>query len=395
MATSIGIGFSQATDPREAALQASVQAKHQLNSPQVDLVLLLTTPYYSKPDTLAIVHDTLRPAKCIGSSAGGIILSEGIAGRGIAVLAMASDDIRLGIGTVDNMSNGDLRQNGRDLARKAVTDLNMPARQAFLCFSDPVTKDQGLFISGLQEALGLGFLIAGGVSSDHFKFRNLCQYAQEQLLTHAAVGLLIGGSCQVAFSSRHGFKPLGKPRTITKATGNVIRTIDDQPAVHVYEHYLPSEAEALQKNFLNSHAPLYPLGIFLEEEKQYLLRNPVDILADGSIVCQGDVPQGAEMHVMITNKESCRQAAQQAAQEIKDALAGKPPKLVLVLEAISRQRILAQTGLAEIQAIKDVLGYNTPLLGMYTYGEIAPLGDLNNIKSVRWHNGNLILFAIA
>ena len=43
----------------------------------------------------------------------------------------------------------------------------------------------------------------------------------------------------------------------------------------------------------------------MEEANQYLLRNIIDILEDGSIVCQEGVPEGAEVHLMISNKDSC------------------------------------------------------------------------------------------
>ncbi len=51
---------------------------------------------------------------------------------------------------------------------------------------------------------------------------------------------------------------------------------------------------------------MYPLGLYLEESRQYLLRNIIDILEDGSIVCHEGIPQGAEVHLMISNKESCQ-----------------------------------------------------------------------------------------
>ena len=78
----------------------------------------------------------------------------------------------------------------------------------------------------------------GAISSDDFKYKRLSQFFQDQILHNSAVGLLLGGSFHLALGCKHGFKPLGKPRTITKVDGYIIRTIDNEPAVEIYKHFL-------------------------------------------------------------------------------------------------------------------------------------------------------------
>ena len=140
---------------------------------------------------------------------------------------------------------------------------------------------------------------------------------------------------------------------------------------------------------------LYPLGIYFPEERQYLLKNAVDILDDGSIVCQGDVPEGAEVHLMIGNRDSCVQSALSATQEIKEELGNKEPKFIFVIESLARHKILGRRAWLEIQAIKDVLGYATPLIGMYAFGEISPFGSLDNVRNTHMHNETILILAIS
>ena len=87
---------------------------------------------------------------------------------------------------------------------------------------------------------------------------------------------------------------------------------------------------------------MYPLGIYLEESRQYLLRNIIDILEDGSIVCHEGIPQGAEVHLMISNKDSCRNSAIEAAELVKASLGDRQAKLVLVFESLARHKILGR-----------------------------------------------------
>ena len=140
---------------------------------------------------------------------------------------------------------------------------------------------------------------------------------------------------------------------------------------------------------------MYPLGIYLEEDRQYLLRNIIDILEDGSIVCQGGVPQGAEVHLMISNKDSCHKSAVGAAEIVKTTLGGKQAKLILVFESLARHKILGRSVAGEIQAVREILGATTPIVGMCAYGEIAPFGSLNNIKNIYLHNESILIVAIA
>ena len=247
---------------------------------------------------------------------------------------------------------------------------------------------------GAQEVIGSGAPILGGISQDEYAMRKSFQFCQNHILNDAAVGLLIGGNMSIVIGNKHGWRPLGKPRTITRAEGNIIYEIDQKPAIEIYQDYLKEEIKNVHNTRLGHFASLYPLGIYIEEEREYLLRNAVDILEDGSILCQGDVPQNSEVHIMISNKESIKQAAADAALLVRDGLFGRQAKLILVFESLLRLRILGKTAIQELQMIKDILGYTTPIFGMYTNGEISPFHSLQNVRSTYLHNESINIIAI-
>ena len=395
LSTSISIGFSQDPDPQNAVLQACVQVKNQLNSVTADLIIVFASPQYAVPEILTVISRTLKPKHLVGSSTGGIILSNGVTNRGIAILGINSTDIHFGISAIVDFDPQDMHYAGFDLARKAIQNLNSPNREIFITFSEGIEKNCSLFIRGVKEALGHGFPVIGAVSSDDFKYQKLSQFFQNQLLHHSVVGLLMNGTFHLSLGCKHGFMPLGKPRAITKVDGYIIRTIDNRPAVEIYKHFLGAEAEGLKNITLNSYAAMYPLGVYLEESGQYLLRNIIDILEDGSIVCHGGIPQGAEVHLMISNTESCRKSAVEAARLVRDSLGDRPAKLVLVFESLARHKILGRSAFSEIQAIKNILGNTTPIIGMCSYGEIGPFGGLNSVKNIYLHNESILIMAIS
>lgn len=395
MATQIGIGFSSLADPTLAAKEAASQAKNQLNVATTQLVVLFTSISHAIPSVVETVSKILQPSKIIGSSTAGLIMSDKISPQGVAVLAMNSDDIQITTAMIADIQHKDMRLLGFQLARDLSTEHKNPGRQILTVFADSGLISGPMFSHGAKEVLGSTTPVVGAISSDNFLFKKTAQFYQNQILSNAAVGLLIGGSMTIAVGSRHGWKPLGKPRTIDKVEGCVIKTIDGEPAARLYENYFGEDAKSLKESRLGSMAILYPIGVYLEADRCYLLRNAIDILDDGSIVCQGEVPEGAEMHLMIGSKDSCKQAALDAALEVRDGLSGRQAKLILIIESMTRYKLLGRSAIQEIQIIKDVLGYTTPMIGMYSAGEIAPFQSFDNTKNTQLQNESIVIIAIS
>ncbi|MBI4309356.1 MAG: FIST C-terminal domain-containing protein [Candidatus Omnitrophica bacterium] len=393
MPTQIAIGFSEAVDIQEAAQQACIAVKNQLNTARADLVVVFACGPYARAEILETIHTILKPDRLIGSSTAGVILSTGVFPRGIAVLAVNSDEITFGIAANRPMAGTNLRTAGFDWARKINADFKTTQHQACLIFTDHALQNDTQFIRGAQEVLGFGFPILGALSSDDIKHKRYSQFYQKQFLTQSAVGLLISGGT-AAIGSKHGFKPLGKPRAITHALNNIIHAIDGQPAMNIYKEFLGAETEGLGKGGFAPYNILYPLGIYLEEQKQYLLKNAVDILSDGSIVCQGEVPQGAEVHLMIGNRDTCKQSAIDAANQVKDGLGGRQAKLIVIIESMARHKILKHNAFLEIQAVKEILGYTTPIIGLYSFGEITPMTPEYGISSMHIQNESIMILAV-
>jgi hypothetical protein len=394
VATHIGIGSSSLADPAHAAKEAAAQAKNQLNVATTELVVVFTSISHAVPQVIEMVTKILQPKKIIGCSTAGIILADKISPQGVAVLAINSDDIQFTTTLLSDIAGKDMRQMGFQMARDLNAEHKNTGRQILTVFSDGGLTSGASFTFGAKEVFGNATPVVGAISSDNFLFKKTAQFYQGQILSNSAVGLLISGPITIAIGSKHGWKPLGKPRTIDKVDGCVIKTIDGKPAATLYENYFGEDAKSLKESRLGAMAILYPIGIYLEEERYYLLRNAIDILDDGSIVCQGEVPEGSQMHLMIGSKDSCKQAALDAALEVRDGLSGRQAKLILIIESMTRYKLLGRTAIQEIQIIKDVLGYTTPLIGMYSAGEIAPFQSIDQTKNTHLQNESIVIIAI-
>ncbi len=395
MPTHIGIGYSQDPDTQRAAQEAAYIAKQQTQQESIDLAIVFNTIHYNSNEALRTIQNILDDPQTIGCSTAGIILSSGIQMRGIAVLAISSDELKFGIGSVNDISSQDTRTAGNHLAKSALTTLGQYKRLGFLFFADGLLKDLSLMIKGVQEILGTILPIVGAGSSDDFQFRRTYQYYQDKAMYNGAGGLLIGGQLNLGIANRHGWKPLGRPRVVNKVDGHIIKMIDGKKACNIYEEYFGEEVQNNRRSKQRSRmAIMYPLGIYIEGETEYLLRNAIDILNDGSIVCQGEVPEGANAHIMIGNKDSCMQAAVEAATEAKESLQGKKPQIVLIFECFTRHKLLGRDAFQEIQMVKEILGKDIPMLGMYSYGEISPFHPSDHVKKTHLQNESIVILAI-
>lgn len=394
MATHIGIGFSQDPKTAKAAQQAARQAINQTQQAKIDLVIIFSTIHYNPLEISNIIRQNFNEAKIVGCSTGGIILKEFIAMRGVTIVAISSNEIHFGLGAVENFASDETQQAGVTLARKANIDFQKHQRKAFIFFSDGLNKKSSLLLRGLEEVFGNIFPVLGCGSSDDFHYKKTYQYYQEKVMTDSVCGFLIGGKVTLGFGSQHGWKPLGKPRIIDKVDGNIIKSIDGKPAVHIYEEYFDEEAKNLTSSKLPPLAIFYPLGIYIEDENKYLLRNALQTLDDGSIVCQGDIPEGAEVHIMIGNKDSCHRAAIEAANEVKKSFSEKQPKLILIFESLARHKVLRRNAFKEIEKIKNILGRDIPLIGIYSYGEIAPINPLKGAGKTHFQNESITIIGI-
>ncbi len=395
MATYIGIGFSHHLDSLQAAREAALQAKTELRTTSASWALLLSTGHYDPRKIAPIVNETLHTPRLIGCSTVGIILSDSIETRGVAVLAIASDEMQFGDGFVEDIDTMSPPDIGTELAKRCLDDLGAHNRQVFVFFVDGHLKNISPLLKSIQGTLGNIFPVVGAGSCNHVQGENTFKFHRGRVLANAVSGVIMGGHMTVGVGSQHGWRPLGKPRAITGSTDNIIGSIEGKPAYNIYEQYFEQDAAQLRGRRSGQMALLYPLGIFINESRNYLLRNAVDIRPDGSIVCQGDIPPGARVHLMIGNKESCKQAARVAAQEAHQNLLGKEPKLIIVLESMSRLRLLGRMAFQEVIKIKEVFGPRVPIIGMYADGEVSPMQSTERFKRPHLQNESITVLAIS
>ena len=392
MAIQVGVGSSKRINSFIAGKDAASIARDKMGRGRPDLTIIFASVIFDQDEMLKGVLSVVGDSPLVGCSGAGEIITKGPEKKSIVVLTLRSDSLRVTIGLGEAISR-DAREAGQQAAREA-SKVRGENRHIFMMMPDGLKGNGADIVRGVQEILGTSFPIVGGSAGDDFLFQQTYQYYNDRVLSDAVPGVLFAGPITCAFGARHGWRALGKHRVVTRAKANVIYEIDDEPAIKIYEEYFGKGVEELSQEPLARMAILYPLGMSVPGEEEYLLRNALRVEKDGSLVCVAEVPEDSEVRLMMGSRKNCIEAARAAAQQALDSLGEAKAELAVVFNSISRYKLLGRRGSFEIDAIREVLGGDVPLVGFYTYGEQAPLRAEMNVGQSYFHNETIVILLI-
>ncbi|MEW6008342.1 MAG: FIST N-terminal domain-containing protein [Candidatus Omnitrophota bacterium] len=395
MSTKVSVGINQSIDSLSAGRDACFSAKVDLQSDDISLAIVFSTINFNLNEVLHGVKRVIKNTPLVGCSAAGVITNSGNFIRSVAVMLIASSNIKPGVACVGPISFGKEKISAYQLAQTASSQTAGLKRHTFSLFADNLIDNPADLIAGLREVLGGSFPIVGGFSADDGHFGKTYQFFQDEALSYSACGILWTGNCECSFSAGHGWKPLGRPLAITDSRVNRIRAIEGKPAIKLYENYFGDKIADLKKIKLSKIALLYPLGLYVSTEDGYILRNVLAVEDDGSLICQGDIPPNSEVRLMIGTKDSLLAAAKEAATEVKANLDKKNKKAVFIIvtDSFSRYKLLGRSASQEIEIIREVFE-DVPLIGFYSFGELAPLSALNFMGKSYILNESISILAI-
>jgi hypothetical protein len=391
MKTIVGVGTSNDSDPKKAGAEACNQALQKVSDPE--LVVVFSSVKHDQREMINGVKEISKDTPLVGCSTAGEITTEGPTEGNVAVMAIKSESINFTVG-----KGGDLKSGAREAGAELAKNIMGKSKEKINClimFSDVLNGNGAEVVRGIQDMLGKDFLIIGGAAGDDFLFKQTYEYHNDDILSSSIVGVGLSGDYGVGVGVRHGWITIGAPMKVTKSDGAVLKELDGKPAVSIYEDYFGKKADELREEPLARMAITYPLGMSIEGSNELLIRDPIIVDDEGAITCAAEIPEGSEVRLMIGSKEEAIGAAEEAAKQALSELKGKTPKAAIVFDCIARRKLFGRYAKDEIDAIQNVLGKDIPLVGFYTYGEIAPIGD--NVENCfsRFHNETSVILVLA
>ncbi len=387
MSTYAKVGLSRQEDSRQAGMEAAAQALSGVGG-QPDLLILFASDRYDQPAVLQGIRSVTGPVPLIGSCATGIITPSGIHTDAVAVMALRSEALRVALAATEDGLNSP-RIAGERLAETLLQRLPADGTErpyavmlALENFVSPLTTE---VIQGATDVLGPLCPLIGGADGHHLRFMN------DQLISNELVAALLCSSRPIGVGVAHGWTPYRRPLVVTRSAGNIIYELDGQPAFEVYRQTWANEAPNLTPEQFPAFAAAHPIGL-PQVGSEYLIRDPYLVHPNGAIECAAVVPENSVANMMIGDTRALLEAARAAAKRAVEGLAGHPPAAAVIFDCISRLQYLREEAVTEIEIIRDVIGRETPVIGMFSYGEIAPPSE-SGLTVL--HNKTVVIGALA
>ena len=300
----------------------------------------------------------------LGCSTSGEIDHTSVRDDSITVAAIKFDKVRIRRAHAVLAANKDSHSAGVEIADQlAAEDL-----RAVLVLSEGLHVNGSDLVRGLNSRLPEGVVVTGGLAGDGARFARtwVLLDGRPQETTVVAVGLY-GAALRIGHGSKGGWDTFGHERVVTGARGNVLYTLDDQPALALYKEYLGERAASLPGSAL-----LFPLSLRTSSEgTNSVVRTVLSVdEATQSMTFAGDIPIGAYVKLMRANFDRLIMGAQGAASASGFECAG--PTLSIAISCVGRRLVLGERTEEETEATIDALPPGTQQIGFYSYGEISP-----------------------
>jgi hypothetical protein len=297
-----------------------------------------------------------------GTSYGEISSVGGFEQDSVVLLLLCSDTIEMQTGVGRNVSK-DPAFAAQQAIQQAIGTIDQPPQ---LCITTPesLTISCVTILETLQEVLGKSFPIVGGFVAEPWTFQKTYQFFDTEVLTDAVPVLLLFGDIHYSTGVACGWQPIGKPAQVTKVERNTVYEIDGEPALKFLEHSLGGRTPSAE----------YPFAVFEPESELFYLRGCVGYDRElGTVSALADIPLDSTVQIAQASRQEILTATQTSIQKAIDSYPGKEPAIALFFTCCCRQQILGTYTGKEFVFGKNALGNDIPIVGFYTYGEIAPL----------------------
>jgi len=372
MTTQFGTGFASGDG---AGVSAAESALAVIDG-EPDFVLVFCSSAYEYSEEVAPIRDVIGDVPLIGASTAGEFTQEQAGEGGIAVAAIASDEMEFYTGIGHGLSD-DLR----GAVEEAAADI--PDEQADYPHRVGINLHDGLTGRGEEIAM-LAFQqfpipFSGGSAGDDIALEETFVFHNDEVATDSIVLAVLASEKPFALGVEHGHKPISEPLAVTDAEGSVVSELNGQPA---FEAFADAIAEVSQEELgIDPHDVETGSEEFVEllTQFQFGVKSGADDYkvrwagptpnTDGPMVFATTIPEGTELTVMHSNRDEQIEAARTGAVNARDALTDNEAAGALVFDCACQGAILGDQFPESVEAMFAEL--DVPLAGFQTYGEIC------------------------
>jgi hypothetical protein len=361
-------GTIAAAGAGEHAAAAVADAVHGL---AVEPALVLVFPDTSE--------DLVAAAPAVATAAGGAPVA-GMASSGAlapkpgaptsTALALGGDGVVAAVGVGDDALTAP-RRAAIDATTAAIAAVSATyadeAGQIVFLFHDPAIFDHAEVVSGAYAAAGPDWPLAGGASAAPAGVAGLL--AGDVAFEHAVVAVALRTRGRLGVGVAYGWRPIGVPALVTRASGPVVEQLNGRQADEVYLELLGRADTALDDEAFADLAASHPLGQ-PELSGEVRLRHVFGRTPTGGLRCATPIPANAAVVVAEQAVDDVIAAVPEAVSAATAGLGG-PPCVGLIFDCASRKHTLGDALADEQAALTAALGPGVAIAGAFTHGEVG------------------------
>jgi hypothetical protein len=244
---------------------------------------------------------------------------------------------------------------------------------AMLVLSSGINNDGEKIISGLKSGRDNKIPIFGGMAGDDLNMKDSFIFTTER---HLSNGLLVialdTDKIEIKGLATSGWQAIGASNTITKAKGNLIETINHQPALDFFLKFFGSfDAANVRGRNISTMSAQYPFQLERGAETT-VLRVPLTVSEkDRTIRLAGSVSTGDKFKFSISPGTEVAEQTVSEFEGFKDAI--EMPDALLLFSCKGRHAALGPFLEDEVAGIYE--HWKKPMIGFLSYGEF---GNLKN-----------------
>jgi hypothetical protein len=231
--------------------------------------------------------------------------------------------------------------------------------------------DGETLIRSIEKKVGPQVNIFGGMAGDDITFTGTWVFSNAQSTDYGIAALVLNeDKITLHGMAVSGWKPLGVMRTVTKSEGNLIYTIDNEPALEMYMRFLGEDKSSAddQVIFFDSIGIHYPFQIE-RENREPKMCNPIGYNKEKkALMCESEVLQGSRFRFSTPPDFDIIERVVQKAAELKNNTCAEAEAL-LIFSCAGRLSALGPMAHQENEGLHNL--WKAPMAGFYTYGEFG------------------------
>ena len=372
----VGVGHSHDLSTVEAAEHATRMAMGNAGIAKADIAIVFATINYQMEyeQLYQAIHANASCDELIGCTGMSVLTSAGEFEEepAIAVMVLRGEQLS----AVSFTAQGTASEVGEQIQESIQTELRDDS--LLVIFPDIRAVNPAELVKQIGDD-GATLPVVGAAVSGDATGAQMYHWKDAQATEGGATGVLLSGNFNTEIGVAQGCQPIGKPREITKADGQIIFELDGEPALENFKGTL----QLLTQDDIRRSGGTVFVGIAMDDTNKnptrgdFLIRNLVGISEQHeALAISEEVKAGQLVQFHLRNPAAAAEEIQAIVAQLAEKTQEQSPAFGLYFNCLGRGKGLYGVTNHDINIIQEQFP-GLPVIGFFGNSEFAPIGGQN------------------